>query len=109
MKPFMHPSVGHITLTGIFAALSDPVRLRIFLSLADRKNCMSCTEASPCGSIAKSTLSHHFRVLREAGLIRTTRQGVENRNTARLEDINARFPGLLKIVQKLAAQHDGAL
>lgn len=100
MTQFMHPAKEDITLTGILGALSDPMRLRIFASLIDRKSCMSCTEASPCPTIAKSTLSNHFRVLREAGLIRTAKQGVENRNTARIEDIDARFPGLLKSILK---------
>ena len=50
--------------------------------------------------MAKSTLSHHFRVLRDAGLIRTTKQGVENLNCVRWEEVNARFPGLLKAIMK---------
>lgn len=53
--------------------------------------------------MAKSTLSNHFRILREAGLIRTVKQGVEHRSVLREEDINARFPGLLKLVLTLAA------
>jgi DNA-binding transcriptional ArsR family regulator len=48
----------------------------------------------------KSTLSHHFRVLRDAGLIRTTKQGVENLNSVRWDDVNKRFPGLLKAIMK---------
>jgi DNA-binding transcriptional ArsR family regulator len=101
MVQFVHPSKDDITLTGVLGALADPVRLRIFKSMVDKKSCMSCSEASPCPSIAKSTLSHHFRILREAGLIRTAKQGVENRNVPRTADINERFPGLLKTVLKL--------
>jgi DNA-binding transcriptional ArsR family regulator len=52
--------------------------------------------------MAKSRLSNHFRVLREAGLIRTTKKGVEHQNTVREADINARFPGLLKSILKHA-------
>ncbi len=78
--------------------------MKIFVGLMDNKGCMSCTEASPCPQIAKSTLSNHFRILREAGLIRTTKQGVENRNIIRLDDINQRFPGLLKLIIKLARE-----
>ncbi|BAR55279.1 transcriptional regulatory protein [Bradyrhizobium diazoefficiens] len=48
--------------------------------------------------MAKSTLSNHFRILREAGLIRTSKQGVQHRNVVREEDINARFPKLLKMI-----------
>jgi DNA-binding transcriptional ArsR family regulator len=50
--------------------------------------------------MAKSTLSHHFRVLRDSGLIRTTKQGVENLNCVRWDEVNARFPGLLKAIMK---------
>jgi len=103
MVHFVHPATEDITLTGIFAALSDTARLKIFLRLLDEKSCLSCTEAMPGKTMAKSTLSNHFRVLREAGLIRTTKQGVENRNVVRRADINARYPGLLKLLVKLAA------
>jgi DNA-binding transcriptional ArsR family regulator len=63
---------------------------------------MSCTAAAPCPDMAKSTLSNHFRVLREAGLIQTTKKGVEHQNTVREADINKRFPGLLKTILKHA-------
>jgi len=89
-------------LAGILGALGDPMRLRIVKRMMKKDGCMSCSEAMPCPDMAKSTLSHHFRILREAGLIRTTKQGVENRNTVREEDINAHFPGLLKIILKLS-------
>jgi DNA-binding transcriptional ArsR family regulator len=56
--------------------------------------------AAPCRGMARSTLSHHFRVLRDAGLIRTTKQGVENLNCVRWDEVNARFPGLLKAIMK---------
>jgi DNA-binding transcriptional ArsR family regulator len=56
--------------------------------------------AAPCREMARSTLSHHFRVLRDAGLIRTTKQGVENLNCVRWDEVNARFPGLLKAIMK---------
>ena len=48
--------------------------------------------------MAKSTLSNHFRILREAGLIQTSKKGVEHRNVVREDDINARFPRLLKMI-----------
>jgi DNA-binding transcriptional ArsR family regulator len=102
MVQFVHPSKEDITLPGILGALSDPMRIRIVKSMMKEEGCMSCTEAAPCPDMAKSTLSNHFRILREAGLIRTAKQGVENRNTLRAEDINARFPGLLKLILKLA-------
>ena len=101
MATFVHPATDDITLSGILAALSDPVRLQIFKRLVEEKSCLSCSEATPCPDIAKSTLSNHFRILREAGLIRTTKRGVENRNVVRCEDVDARFPGLLAAILKL--------
>ncbi len=98
MVQFVHPSRDDITLAGILSALSDPMRLRIVKSLVSKTDCMSCTEAAPCPGMAKSTLSHHFRVLREAGLIRTSKRGVENRNVIRDQDVEARFPGLLTAI-----------
>jgi predicted transcriptional regulator len=98
MVQFVHPQREDITLAGVLAALADPMRLRIVKNLLVRKDCMSCTEAAPCPDIAKSTLSNHFRVLREAGLIQTSKKGVEHRNVVREADINARFPKLLKTI-----------
>jgi DNA-binding transcriptional ArsR family regulator len=102
MVQFVHPSKQDITLAGVLSALSDPMRLQIVKYLLENKDCLSCSAAAPCPDMAKSTLSHHFRVLREAGLIHTTKQGVEHINTVRDADINARFPGLLKSVLRHA-------
>lgn len=102
MVQFVHPPKEDITLAGVLAALADPMRLRIVKSLLERKDCMSCTQAAPCPDMAKSTLSNHFRVLREAGLIQTSKKGVEHRNVVREADINARFPKLLKTILGLA-------
>ena len=98
MVQFIHPSREDITLAGVLAALADPMRLRIVKNLLAKNDCMSCTEAAPCPDMAKSTLSNHFRVLREAGLIQTTKKVVEHRNVVREADINARFPRLLKTI-----------
>jgi len=98
MTQFVHPAREEITLAGVLGALADPMRLRIVRSLVAQNACMSCTEAAPCPEMAKSTLSNHFRILREAGLVRTSKQGVQHRNVLREEDINARFPKLLKTI-----------
>jgi len=100
MVQFVHPSKSDITLAGVLGALADPMRLRILKSLLKKEGCQSCSEAAPCATMAKSTLSNHFRILREAGIIRTTKRGVENRNVVRLDEINERFPGLLKCILK---------
>ena len=102
MVQFVHPATEDISLAGVLGALADPMRLRIVSSLIKKNDCMSCCEATPCPDMAKSTLSHHFRVLREAGIIRTNKIGVENRNIIRIDDINARFPGLLKQILKFS-------
>jgi DNA-binding transcriptional ArsR family regulator len=101
MTRFVHPAKEDITLEGVLGALSDPMRLKIFRKLLERREgSLSCSGAAPCEQMAKSTLSHHFRVLRDAGLVRTTKQGVENLNSARWDDVNGRFPGLLKAIMK---------
>ena len=102
MAQFVHPSKDDITLSGVLAALADPMRVRIVQSLLEEDGCMSCCQAAPCPDMAKSTLSNHFRILREAGLIRTSKKGVENQNVVRLDAVNERFPGLLKTILKLA-------
>ena len=98
MAQLVHPSKDDITLEGVLGALADPMRLRIVRGLMASDGYMTCTEAAPCPEMAKSTLSHHFRVLRDAGLIQTTKRGVEHRNVVREDDINARFPKLLKMI-----------
>jgi DNA-binding transcriptional ArsR family regulator len=101
MTRFVHPATADITLAGVLGALADPIRLKIVKRLlAKRHGCLSCTEATADADVAKSTLSHHFRILRDAGLIRTEKQGVENRNSVRWDDLNERFPGLLAAVMK---------
>src|ERR1700761_4419314 len=101
MVQFVHPAREDITLAGVLAALADPMRLRIVKSLIGQDACMSCTEAAPCPDMAKSSLSRHFRILREAGLIQTSKKGVEHRNVVREADINARFPKLLQTILEL--------
>lgn len=98
MTQFVHPAPEEISLTGILAALADMTRLHIIRKMMAEEGCISCIKATPCPEIAKSTLSNHFRILREAGLIRTSKKGVENRNSLRREDIEAKFPGLLKMI-----------
>lgn len=101
MTRFVHPAKEDISLSGVLGALSDPMRLKILKRLLDRRGgSLSCAGAAPCPEMAKSTLSHHFRVLREAGLIRTTKRGVANLNYVRLDEVNQRFPGLLKAIMK---------
>jgi len=95
-----HPRRAEIELAAVLHALSDPVRLRIVAALAE-------ADQLPCGSIelpvTKSTCTHHFRVLREAGVIRQHDEGTARLNTLRRDDLEARFPGLLATVLDAAA------
>lgn len=102
MTQFVHPSKEDIRLAGLMNAFADPIRLCIFKSLMNENGCMSCSEAAAAHKkMPKSTLSHHFRIMRESGLIHTTKQGVEHRNVIRKDEINEKFPGLLKTMMKL--------
>jgi DNA-binding transcriptional ArsR family regulator len=95
MRPFPHPAAETFELPRVLHALSDPARLDMVRRIADsgELTCGALTDERP-----KSSMSHHFRVLREAGLVRTRIAGSEHLNTLRREDIEARFPGLLAVV-----------
>lgn len=100
MRPLFHPTVDEITVEGILYALSDPVRVRIFIQIAKAQcpqRCSAFLEVSD-KSVPKSTLSQHFKVLRETGLIRSERCGVEMHNTARCEEIARRFGSLIPAI-----------
>jgi DNA-binding transcriptional ArsR family regulator len=100
MRPLFHPSVEDVTVEAILHALSDPVRVAIFaeiLSSDCSQNCSTFLRVSD-KTIPKSTLSQHFKALREAGLIRSERRGVEMQNTSRCAEIENRFPGLIKAI-----------
>ena len=91
-----HPSVDEIQLEGVMHALSDPVRLQMVRALACRDTPCACGSIDV--PVSKSTRTHHWRVLRENGLIRQTEQGTAKLTELRRDDLEARFPGLLKIV-----------
>jgi DNA-binding transcriptional ArsR family regulator len=92
----VHPRSGEIELPAVLQALSDPQRLRIVRELAASGRPLAC--GSFALEITKSTRTHHFRVLREAGLIEQWREGTSKLSTLRREDLDARFPGLLDAV-----------
>lgn len=99
-KPLTHPGIENVTVEGILHALSDPVRAAIFAQIAGSDDSHTCAAFSTVKErdIPKSTLSQHFKALRDAGLIRSERQGVEMRNTSRCQEIDKRFPGLLPAI-----------
>jgi DNA-binding transcriptional ArsR family regulator len=100
MRPLFHPAIEDVTVESILHALSDPTRVAIFANIVGASSAGSCT--SFCSTIEKeipkSTLSQHFKILREGGLIRSERQGVEMLNTSRCAEIEKRFPGLLPAI-----------
>jgi DNA-binding transcriptional ArsR family regulator len=100
MRPLFHPSVEDVTVEAILHALSDPVRVAIFTDIAASVCSQNCSEFLQVSdkSIPKSTLSQHFKALREAGLIRGERRGVEMHNTSRCAEIDKRFPGLIAAI-----------
>ena len=102
MRPLTHPSIDDVSVEAILHALSDPVRVAIYAELADSGCPQSCSSLLTIKDrdIPKSTLSQHFRVLREAGLIHSERQGVEMRNTSRCAEIEQRFPGLIGAIME---------
>ncbi|MCS4277054.1 DNA-binding transcriptional ArsR family regulator [Mycetocola sp. BIGb0189] len=98
------PAPSEMRADVVFAALSDPIRITIVQRLMSEGDdaFRSCTWVGI--DRPKSTLTHHFRVLREAGVIEQRRYGTERRSRVRVDDLAARFPGLLDIV--LAAPLD---
>jgi DNA-binding transcriptional ArsR family regulator len=98
MRPFLHPRGEEISLQGVLHALADPVRLDLFRTLCRGQNApVSCIKCAPA-AMPKSSLSRHFQILREAGLVRSERRGAEVVNLARTAEVDARFPGLLSAI-----------
>src|SRR5580692_2293765 len=100
MRPLLHPAIDDVPVEAILHALSDPVRVAIFVDIVGQDCSQKCSNFIHLNDtpIPKSTLSQHFRILREAGLIRGERRGVEMHNTSRCEEIENRFPGLLRAI-----------
>ena len=98
-----HPDRDEIELPEVLHALSDPHRLEIVRTLAEE------AEPRPCGTmslgLSKSTMTHHFRTLREAGVIEQRREGTARLTSLRRDDLDARFPGLLDAVLSSNAVH----
>jgi DNA-binding transcriptional ArsR family regulator len=100
MRPLFHPSIEDVSVEAILHALSDPIRVAILSEIVGSecsRNCSNFLNVSE-KDIPKSTLSQHFKILREAGLVRGERRGVEMRNTSRCAEIDGRFPGLIAAI-----------
>jgi DNA-binding transcriptional ArsR family regulator len=106
MRLLYHPDRKDISLAGVLYALGDPVRLAIVKRLAASGELPCCaldcaiadtTSLSP-KPIAKSTMSHHFRILRESGVLYSRKEGTQLINSLRRHDLDELFPGLLDAV-----------
>ncbi len=101
MKTLLHPAPDEIALANVMGALADPVRVAIVRALAEQ-------DETVCGTldlgVSKATRSHHYRVLREAGLTHTRVEGTRRYVSLRRDDLEARFPGLLDALLVAAAR-----
>lgn len=94
-----HPAIEEVTIDDVLRALADPTRRRIVRTLLAEGD-------RPCGTfdldVAASTLSHHFKALRNAGIIRQFDVGRQRMNTLRLDELGTRFPGLVDSILALS-------
>ena len=97
-EPLPEPARDELRLEVVMAALSDPLRMGVVRTLLLESEAYD----HPCGWFGidrpKSSLTHHFRALRDAGLIRQRQYGLERRSHVRIDDLQARFPGLLDLI-----------
>ncbi len=100
MRPLFHPAIEDIEPQTILHALSDADRAAILAKILTAGLVEACSNVAAMGDrvIPKSSLSNHFKILREAGLIRSERHGVEMRNYSRFAEVDARFPGLIRAI-----------
>ena len=101
----VHPEPGQLQITRVLHALSDPTRLTIIHTLVEN-------DEQPCGTfpvnVAPSTLTHHFRVLREAGVIHQREDGSRRWTSLRRDELEQRYPGLIELVLQGAFKDDPA-
>jgi len=114
MRLLYHPDSNDISLAGVLYALGDPVRLEMVRVLAQTGGEQPCAaldtairDVFPAG-VAKSTLSHHFKILRESGVVFCRKDGTSHLNSLRRDDLDRRFPGLLEVVLRPSTTGDVA-
>lgn len=96
VRELAHPTPSDFSLVTVLAALADPIRLRIVRGLSSQSVALTCSAFDL--PISASTTTHHFRVLRESGIIAQHYEGTAILSTLRRNDLDARFPGLLNAV-----------
>jgi DNA-binding transcriptional ArsR family regulator len=89
-------------LVEVLAALADPVRLEIVRVLAAAEGELACGQITV--PVGKSTMSHHIKVLRDAGVVETREEGTRRYQRLRLRELDERFPGLLRSVIPAGAE-----
>ncbi|MEU5694553.1 helix-turn-helix domain-containing protein [Actinosynnema sp. NPDC020468] len=97
MRALQHPDVRELQLATVLSALADPIRLRIVGELA-RSGGIVCGQFDV--PVSMSTLSHHLKVLREAGVLRVTPQGSYRTHELRRDEMEHRFPGVLDSITR---------
>jgi DNA-binding transcriptional ArsR family regulator len=97
MRALHHPDVRSVELPTLLSALADPVRLSVVRQLSESGG-IACGEFEALSLVSMSTLSHHLKILREAGILRVVAQGSFRRHELRADEVNARFPGILSAV-----------
>lgn len=110
MRALFHPSMSDVTVAGLLHALGDPVRARIYTELSVAEEAQSCSAFAIMGRLrlAKSSLSEHFKILREAGLIKSVRKGVEVLNETRDSELRKKFgPMIHEIVKAYLKERAG--
>uniref|UniRef100_A0AAU2JLJ5 Helix-turn-helix domain-containing protein n=1 Tax=Streptomyces sp. NBC_00049 TaxID=2903617 RepID=A0AAU2JLJ5_9ACTN len=103
-RALAHPGADDIRLESVLHALSDPVRLAIVRDLAGSPAELACSYFDL--PVTKSTTTHHFRVLRESGVVRQTYRGTAKLNALRREELEVLFPGLLDSVLTAAGAEE---
>ncbi|MGW2630519.1 ArsR/SmtB family transcription factor [Streptomyces chattanoogensis] len=99
-RSLAHPAREDIRLEGVLHALADPMRLRIVCALAAAEGELTCADIEL--PVSKSTCTHHYRVLREHGVIQQVYRGTAKMNGLRRADLDALFPGLIDDVLRAA-------
>ncbi|MFD0886941.1 ArsR/SmtB family transcription factor [Streptosporangium algeriense] len=102
MRVLAHPNTEEIRLEAVLHALADPMRLEVVRFLATTADGAACSEIDL--AVSKSTGTHHYRVLREAGVINQVYRGTAKINSLRRTDLDALFPGLLDSVISAASR-----
>jgi DNA-binding transcriptional ArsR family regulator len=95
VRDLYHPRLEDVDLANVLHALSDPVRLEIVRALAGTGE-VACSSLN--GHLSKSTMSHHFKVLREAGVTHTRANGTKRLMSLRRDELEQRFPGVLSSI-----------